>query len=188
MTIKEDSMVDSLKKRLTDEFFKIERNDNLTPDQKAEKIIFTTSALCAGIALQPIPFADMALLTPIQIFMAKKLGDVRGLPMTKEKAAEIVKVVGGVIGLGFAAQQTAIGLYKIGLPGLGGLMSVPLVAGLTYGIGKAVDTYMIMTKQGRTPTAEEIKKVFRQSKKEGKKIKPKLLKGSDKEGQADENS
>ncbi|WP_066172661.1 YcjF family protein [Bacillus marinisedimentorum] len=185
MTAREESIVDSLKKRLTDEFFKIEKNDNLTPDQKADKIIFTTSALCAGIALQPIPFADMAILTPIQIFMAKKLGDVRGLPMTKEKAAEIVKVVGGVIGLGFAAQQTAIGLYKIGLPGLGGFMSVPLVAGLTYGIGKAVDTYMIITKQGRTPTADEIKKVFRQSKKEGKKIKPKLLSGS--EGQADEN-
>ena len=98
---------------------------------------------------------------------------LEGVNVAEEGAWEVLKAVGGVIGLGFAAQQIAIGLYKLGLPGLGGFMSIPLVAGLTFGIGKAMDVYFIMQAQGRTPTPEEIKRTFNQGKKEGKKIKPK---------------
>jgi uncharacterized protein (DUF697 family) len=168
----EISFMDRFKKQLQDEFLSIEENRALTTDEKANKIIWTTSALCAGIAIQPIPFADMPILTGLQVYMGYKLGKVRGYDISESGMWDIVKHIGGVIGLGFAAQQTAIGLYKIGLPGLGGFMSVPLVGGLTYGIGKALDLYVTMRAEGKTPTDEDIKKAFKMGKAEGKKVKP----------------
>ena len=50
--------------------------------------------------------------------------------------SEIYKEIIGVLGLSFLAQQTAIGLYKLGLPFIGGFMTIPLVFVLTYSIGK----------------------------------------------------
>jgi uncharacterized protein (DUF697 family) len=170
-----NSFLQRFKKQLENEFLQIEKNERLTADQKAEKIIWTTAGLCAAIAVQPIPFADMPVLTGIQAFMGYKLGKIRGYDVSEKGVWEVLKHIGGVVGLGFAAQQTAIGLYKLGLPGLGGLMSVPLVGGLTFGIGKAMDLYLQARAQGRVPTDEEIKKAFQMGKKQGKTIKPRKL-------------
>lgn len=166
------SFLETLKKRLQEEFLQIEKNPHYSPDQKVDRIIFTTASICAFVAIQPIPFADMPVLTSIQIFMGYKIAQVRGVRLSEEGAWEILKAIGGAVGLGFAAQQTAIGLYKLGLPGLGGFMIIPLVMGLTYGIGKAMDVYLKMKAQGKTPTIEEIKRAFESGKLEGKKTKP----------------
>jgi uncharacterized protein (DUF697 family) len=136
-----ESFVAKFKRRLDKEFFSIESNKALTPEQKVDRLIFTTGALCAAIAIQPIPFADFFILTPLQGYMGYKIGKVRGIDLTQEKATEVVKYLIGTLGLGFAAQQTVIGLWKLGVPGAGGFMTIPIVFGLTYGIGRAMDVY-----------------------------------------------
>lgn len=50
-----------------------------------------------------IPFADMPVLTSIQIFMGYKIAQVRGIRMSEEGVWEILKAIGGAVGLGFAA-------------------------------------------------------------------------------------
>lgn len=157
------------KRKLQDEFLSIEGNPTYSPDQKVERIIFTTAAICAGVAIQPIPFADMPILTTIQGLMGYKIGCIRGIHLAREGATETLKYVGGVVGLGWLAQQTAIGLYKLGLPFLGGFMTIPLVFGLTYGIGRAMDAYFRAKQKGRTPTRPEILAAFKRGKQEGKK-------------------
>lgn len=166
-----EGMFEKLKKRLEAEFFSIERNPHLTEDQKVNQMIFTTAVLCAAVAIQPIPFADIFILTPIQGYMGHKIAQIRGFEMKEEGVWEVIKYIASVVGLGFAAQQTAIGLFKLGLPGIGGLITIPLVGGLTMGIGKALDLYFRMKVQGRTPSEDAIRKAFQQGKKEGKSIK-----------------
>ncbi|MDR9756702.1 MAG: DUF697 domain-containing protein [Thermacetogeniaceae bacterium] len=172
MSHRKSNMLTELKRQIENEILQIERRQDLSADEKVNKIIYTTAAICAGVAIQPIPFADMPILTAIQAFMGHKIGKVRGVNIAEEGVWEVIKAIGGVVGLGFAAQQTAIGLYKLGLPFLGGLMTVPLVGGLTVAIGRAMDVYFVMKAQGREPSPEAIKRAFNQGKQEGKKIKP----------------
>lgn len=167
---------EKFKAQLAKEFFDIENNDSLTDDQKVTKVITATAILCAGVAIQPIPFADALILTPIQGYMGHKIAQVRGIELKEEGMLEVLKYIGGIVGLGFAAQQTAIGLFKIGLPGLGGFITIPLVAGLTIGIGKAIDVYFSYKAEGKTPSEEAILAAFKSGKKEGKSIKRSDLK------------
>jgi len=161
--------VEQLKLRLEREFINIERNQAYSTEEKIQRIIFTTAAICAGVALQPIPFADMPILTTIQGFMGWKIAKIRGIELTQEGAMEVVKYIGGVVGIGWLAQQTVIGLYKLGLPFLGGLMTIPLVFGITYGIGRAMDVYFLAKSQGRQPSKEEILRAFKSGREEGRR-------------------
>lgn len=79
--------------------------------------------------------------------MGFKIASVRGLDLTENDARGALKPVAGAVGLGFLAPQGVIGLYKLGLPFIGGLMTFPLVAGMTVGIGKAMDLYFRMKEQ-----------------------------------------
>jgi len=155
---------------LKDEFLPIEDNRAYSADEKILRVIHVTACICGVVAMQPLPFADVFALTPIQICMGYKIGQIRGVDITEQNATQIFKDVGGAIGLGFAGQQTAIGLYKLGLPFLGGFMTFPLVAGLTMGIGKAMDLYFRYRAEGRTLSPEQLKKIFNEGKEEGKRI------------------
>ena len=113
-------------------------NLKIPPDEKVEKLLLRFSAICAAVAIQPIPFADIFVLTPIQLYMGKLIGEARGYKFT---LSQIYKEILALIGLAFLAQQTAIGLYKTVLPFLGAITTIPLVFILTYTIGKVMDFY-----------------------------------------------
>ncbi|WP_078544817.1 YcjF family protein [Litchfieldia alkalitelluris] len=182
MSAETKKLFGKFKEQLAKEFFEIEKNPHLSPDQKVNKVITSTALLCAGVAIQPIPFADVFILTPIQGFMGHKIAQIRGIELKEEGIWEVIKYIGGVVGLGLVAQQTAIGLFKIGLPGLGGFVTIPLVAGLTMGIGKALDLYFRFKAVGKTPSEEDIIQAFKTGKKEGRKMKRSDLKNSHIEG------
>jgi len=113
---------------------------NIPPDKKVEKLLISFSSVCAAIAVQPIPFADIIILTPIQLYMGTLIAESRGY---KFSMSEVYKEIIGVLGLSFLAQQTAIGLYKLGLPFISGFMTIPLVFALTYSMGKVMDFYFV---------------------------------------------
>ena len=148
-----------LTQQLQDEYSKIEKRENLNDDEKVAQIINITAALCGGLAFQPIPFADIFLLTPIQIYMASRIACIRGYPVTESYIKDLLKEIIGVVGLGYSAQQFAIALYKIGLPGLGGFMTIPLIYSLTYSIGKVIDFYFVHKSTNLNP--EEVKKIWK---------------------------
>ena len=85
---------DKLKKSVTE----IENRTDITDDQKVTQIIKTFSAACAAIAIQPIPFADIFVLTPIQAYMGTRIGAIRGIPISESKATDIIKELAGVVG------------------------------------------------------------------------------------------
>lgn len=167
MSDKNQDFASSLKETIARNLTDIESRDDLSADEKSNRIIKIFSVTCAGAAVQPIPFADIFVLTTIQAYMAERLAAVRGVPMAKGSAMELVTDLGKVIGLGMLAQQVALGLYKVGLPFLAGFTTIPLVYGLTYGIGKVLDYLFIERAKGNKLNPEEIKNIWGRAKKEG---------------------
>lgn len=163
------NMIDQLKEKITNNITDIEARDDLSANEKSTQIIHIFSAACAGIAVQPIPFADIFILTPIQAYMAERLAAVRGVPITESSAKEITTDLAKVVGLGMVAQQVALGLYKVGLPFLAGFTTVPLVYGLTYGIGNVLDYLFIERQKGNKLSPDDIRTLWMAAKKEGLK-------------------
>ena len=166
---KNQDFVSSLKEKISRNITGIESRDDLSADEKSKRIIRIFSATCAAAAVQPIPFADIFVLTAIQAYMAERIAAVRGVPMAKGSAMELVTDLAKVIGLGMVAQQVALGLYKVGLPFLAGFTTIPLVYGLTYGIGSVLDYLFIERAKGKKLSPEEIKIIWGREKKEGMK-------------------
>jgi uncharacterized protein (DUF697 family) len=156
--------------KLDRELLHIEQRTDMTREQKAQRVIVVTASLCAGVAVQPIPVADILFLTPIQIAMAIKLSQIRGFPVSREKAKVVLGELAGMLGLGLLAQHSAITLYKLGLPLLGGCMTIPLVFGLTYGIGRAADYYFQQRAAGRPVDREAMRRIWKEARRESKSV------------------
>ncbi|SMF72072.1 YcjF family protein [Candidatus Pelagibacter sp. HIMB1321] len=139
---------------------------NISPDKKVDKLLVRFAGICGAIAAQPIPFADIFILTPIQLYMGTLIAEARGY---KFSISEIYKEILGLIGLAYLAQQTAIGLYKTILPFLGAITTIPLVFILTYAIGKVMDYYFVSKTEGKKVTKDDLIKVFKEARKDAKK-------------------
>jgi uncharacterized protein (DUF697 family) len=141
--------------------------ENISEKDKVQKIILWGSGICAGVAIQPIPFADIFILTPIQAVMAMKIGAAKGITITKKAATDIIIELGGVVGMGYLAQQTALQLLKF-IPG-GSLFTIPYVFGATYAMGKVCEYYYDTKLSGNDFSADLAKKMFKNALTEGKK-------------------
>ena len=102
--------------------------------------------------------------------MGKEIASIRGYSVTEMEMIDIIKKISGAISLGYLAQQTVLVLYKIGLPGFGGFMTIPLVYGLTYAIGKIMDYYLVQEKTGKGVNMKDIAEYWKKFFKEGKKL------------------
>lgn len=159
--------IESVKNKIRAEITDIENRTDLSDDQKRSRIIHIFSVTCAAIAVQPIPFADIFVLTPIQVYMGVRLSALRGMPLSEAEAADLLKEIAGVVGLGMVAQQVALGLYKVGLPFLAGFTTIPLVYGLTYAIGHIMDFYLEKKSKGQTVSNADLKKMWEKLREEG---------------------
>lgn len=155
------------RRRVNREFMDIEHRTDLSDDDKVSQLTHITCATCAGIAIQPIPFADIFILTPVQAFAGSRIAAVRGVPVTEAEVSDLIKEIAGIVGLGLIAQQLAIGFLKIFLPGGGGFFSIPLVYGLTYAICRVMDAYFSAKRRNRKLSAEEIRDTWKQARKKG---------------------
>ena len=161
-------IIDAARNKIESEITSIENRTDLSDDQKRSRIIHIFSVTCAAVAVQPIPFADIFVLTPIQAYMGVRLSAIRGMPLSDAEATDLLKEIAGVVGLGMAAQQAALGLYKVGLPFLAGFTTIPLVYGLTYAIGRVMDYYLEKKSKGQTVSNADLKGLWEKYRKEGK--------------------
>jgi uncharacterized protein (DUF697 family) len=116
------------------------------------------SAIVGGaggiISMQPIPFADNMILTPLQIGLVMHIGRIYGTDFTKDLAFKLV----GPLGMGFLAQHGTVLLYKL-IPGAWGLGAITVPA-FTIALGWAAAKYF---EQGSAPSREEQKQVLKRS-------------------------
>ncbi len=146
----------------------IERRTDITDDQKVSKITQYACVACASIAVQPIPFADIFVLTPIQAYFGTRIAAIRGLSIKESEVTDLIKELVGVIGLGFIAQQIAIGIWKTVSFGAGGLLTVPLVYALSYAVMKVIDAYYSAKAKKSSLTDAQIKDLWKRAFREGK--------------------
>lgn len=162
-------IIEKAKGKIKVNILEIEHRTDITNDEKADLIIKLFSGTCAAIAIQPIPFADFFVLTPIQAYMGTRLAAIRGLKFKDSEIKVFLKEIASVIGLGLLAQQLAIGAYRTFIPFLGAITTIPIVYGLTYAIGKTMDAYLINKAKGLSLSKSQMKTIFEEMLKKGKK-------------------
>jgi len=145
------------------------QDPSINKSTKVKLVIHATALICALVAVQPLPFADIMILTPIQLVMVTALNKILGNPFEKSKLEEVLASLLGVVGWGTLAQQVILGLYKSFIPFLGGFTTIPLVYASTYALGMAAKTLIEAKKSDRTISDDELKKKVEEVRQQAKK-------------------
>lgn len=175
-----ENIIAQAKERLHRDIIAIEKRTDLTEDEKVSQITNKFSIACAAIATQPIPIADFFVLTPIQGYMGTRIAAIRGISISEGKATDLLKELAGVVGLGMLGQNFVLTAYKVGVPYAGGFMTIPLVYGATYAIGRVMDAYFKQKRKGESIDKEALKLIWKETlekkKAEGKKMRKEIRK------------
>jgi uncharacterized protein (DUF697 family) len=119
---------------------------------EALKLSAIVGAAGGLIALQPIPFADNLILTPMQIGLVMWIGKLYKRDLTSDLALKIM----GSIGLGLFAQHATVLAYKM-IPGAWGLGAITVPA-FTIFLGAMMSIYF---EKGDFPDKSEQKQLFK---------------------------
>lgn len=163
--LKRTTLTDKIRSEITE----IEHRQDLSDEEKISRITHIACATCAGIAIQPIPFADIFILTPIQAYFGSRIASIRGIPVSESNASDLIKEIIAVIGMGFIAQQLAIAIWKLVTFGAGGLLTIPLVYALTFAVMKVIDAYYAAKAHKQTLTNQQMKAIWKQAFLDGRK-------------------
>ena len=116
--------------------FNFDIKPELTPEQNVEEVTRSAALLCGAIAVEPLPFADILLITPLQMKMVAHIGLIYGFKPDRSRIKDIVAELGATFAFGFLARQLVRGVAKIVAPVIGGLITAPAVYGSTFALGK----------------------------------------------------
>lgn len=108
----------------------------------AERLLKSFAALCGVIGVQPIPLADLPILTALQSLMVSLIIYVSGRKASPKLAAEFAAAVGINVGAGFLFREGARAVLKF-IPVWGHAVSGAVAAAGTYAIGRAAIAYFI---------------------------------------------
>lgn len=158
-----NAWLESLKRNLT----QVEHRTDLTDDQKVALVTRICSATCAAVAAQPLPFADIFILTPMQMYAGTRIAAIRGVRISEQGVEKVVGQILGAIGLGLIGQHVVIAIYKSFIPFVGAITTIPLVYGVTTGICAVMDLYFKAAANGATVSPEEMRSVWDRAKQEG---------------------
>jgi uncharacterized protein (DUF697 family)/predicted GTPase len=113
-------------------------------------------AIAAGtVAAIPLPFADLPVLTAIQVSMVGLLGKLYGQTITPAQAGGVVSAIAG----GFVAQLVARQLIKF-IPGFGSIISASWATAYTVALGEGACVYFGDLMGGKTPDPQQIQSVM----------------------------
>jgi len=120
----------------------------------AGSLLKSFSAVCGVIGVQPIPLADMPILTTLQTLMVGLIIHTTGRPFSARLVAEFLGALGFNIGAGLVLREGARAIVKV-IPIWGNAVSGFIAGAGTYAIGKAAIAYFIE----ETPI-NETRKIF----------------------------
>jgi uncharacterized protein (DUF697 family) len=105
-------------------------------------LIKSTTAICAAIGAQPIPLADMPVLTALQAMMVSGIMYISGRERSLRAAAEFITAIGANVGAGMLLREGARAMLKF-FPGWGNVVCGMVAGAGTYAIGRAATTYFL---------------------------------------------
>ena len=124
-----------------------ERNESI------RNVIQVCSVAAGAVAIQPFPFVDVALITPIQIAMVQAIGRIHGHKLDRKSVVEILASFGASI----VAQNVMLAAVKF-VPFFGWIVGVSMAYALTWAIGEVADHYF---RHGRGVPTSELQDMFK---------------------------
>lgn len=132
----------------------------------ARTIIAAAVALAGAAGAQPIPVADMPVITGIQAGMIIGIGYISGRRLDGKGVREFMSALGLNVGAAFVLREIARSLVKL-FPVGGNFISGSVAAGATWAIGQAAAAYFV---EGRK--MKETRKIYRRERKRAKRDLP----------------
>jgi uncharacterized protein (DUF697 family) len=108
----------------------------------AQLLVKSTSAICTAIGAQPIPLADLPILTTLQLVMVSGIMYLSGRERSLRAATEFVGAIGANVGVGMLLREGARALLKF-LPGWGNVICGMVAGAGTYAIGRAAIVFFL---------------------------------------------
>lgn len=108
----------------------------------AQMLIKSTTAICAAIGAQPIPLADMPILTALQVLMVSGIMYISGRERSLRAATEFITALGANVGAGMLLREGTRAMLKF-LPGWGNVVCGMVAGAGTYAIGRAATAYFL---------------------------------------------
>jgi uncharacterized protein len=108
----------------------------------AQMLIKSTTAICAAIGAQPIPLADMPVLTALQVLMVSGIMYISGRERSLRAATEFIGALGANVGVGMLLREGTRAMLKF-LPGWGNVVCGMVAGAGTYAIGRAASAYFL---------------------------------------------
>ncbi len=135
----------------TDALIAAQKIDPARKAAAAEKAITAAAAAASAAGFTPIPFADAAILVPIQIGMMAKIAALYDIPMQRATVASVATTTMTTQ----AGRFAATGLLKM-VPGVGTLAGGAITGGvagtITYSVGQAWHTVCKGMAEGKYQT------------------------------------
>ncbi|MEO8440241.1 MAG: hypothetical protein ABI540_08475 [Spartobacteria bacterium] len=116
--------------------------DRVAQGQIAEMLVKSTSAICAAIGAQPIPLADLPILTTLQLVMVSGIMYISGRERSMRAATEFIGAIGANVGLGMVLREGTRAALKF-FPGWGNVVCGMVAGAGTFAIGRAAMVYFI---------------------------------------------
>jgi uncharacterized protein (DUF697 family) len=108
----------------------------------AQSLVKSTTAICAAIGAQPIPLADLPILTALQLVMVSGIMYIGGRERSLRAATEFIGALGVNVGAGMILREGTRALLKF-FPGWGNVVCGMVAGAGTYAIGRAAIVYFL---------------------------------------------
>ena len=123
------------------EMIRISR-DREAQREVAQLLVKSTTAVCTAIGAQPIPLADLPVLTSLQLMMVSGIMYVSGRERSLRASAEFAGALGANVGAAMLLREGARAVLKF-FPGWGNVVCGLVAGSGTYAIGRAATAYFI---------------------------------------------
>src|SRR3984893_2444217 len=123
------------------EMIRISRNSE-GQHEVAQILVKSTTAICTAIGAQPIPLADMPILTTLQLVMVSGIMYISGRERSLRAATEFVGALGANVGVGMLLREGTRALLKF-FPGWGNVVCGMVAGAGTYAMGRAAIAFFL---------------------------------------------
>ena len=123
------------------EMIRISR-DREAQREVAQILVKSTTAVCTAIGTQPIPLADLPILTTLQLVMVSGIMYVSGRERSLRAATEFIGALGANVGAGMLLREGTRALLKF-FPGWGNVICGMVAGAGTYAIGRAATVFFL---------------------------------------------
>jgi uncharacterized protein (DUF697 family) len=145
-------------------------HDPTTQTEIAQTLVKSTTAICAAIGAQPIPLADLPILTALQLMMVSGIMYISGRERSLRAATEFIGALGVNVGAGMILREGTRALLKF-FPGWGNIVCGAVAGAGTYAIGRAAIVYFL---EGLT--LKDARRAYLSSRKKRAQAEPRAIK------------